>query len=89
MSDVLIRDVPDDDLDLIRAAAAESGLSLQAYLRGTVRAQAVYLRRQQALQRVEQRLTGQPPVPEAERAAVLDALAAEEAHRAEQLSDRA
>ena len=39
MSDVLIRDVPADDLDQIRSAAAEKGTSVQNYLRDAVHAQ--------------------------------------------------
>jgi hypothetical protein len=56
MPNVLIRDVPGDDLDQIRSAAAERGISLQNYLRGAVLAQAAYLRRQEALVRTAERL---------------------------------
>ncbi|MDN5917336.1 MAG: hypothetical protein L0I76_19940 [Pseudonocardia sp.] len=73
MSDVLIRDVPPDDLARIRDAAAERGMSLQAYLLGTVRAQVVYLRRQDALAASEARLSGRSGVPAEERDAVRDA----------------
>jgi hypothetical protein len=74
MTNVLIRDVPADELDLIRSAAAERGTSVQAYLRDAVHAQAAYLRRQVALARAAERLQGQPEVPDLERAAVLDAI---------------
>lgn len=84
---VLIRDVPIDDLAQIRAAAAQSGASLQAYLRATVQAQATYLRRQAALARTADRLRGRPDVPPSERAAVLDAIASAHLDRAEQLSE--
>ena len=57
MSDVLIRDVPADDLELIRSAARERGISLQAYLRQTVHSQAAYLRRQEALAAMSNRLS--------------------------------
>ncbi|MGH3729751.1 MAG: hypothetical protein ACRDTU_13530 [Micromonosporaceae bacterium] len=80
MPNVLIRDVPSDDLDQIRAAAAERGTSLQSYLRDTVHLQAVHLRRRAALAKTAARLQGRPEVPEHERAAVLDAV--EDAHQA-------
>lgn len=89
MSNVLIRGVPVEDLELIRSAAAERGTSLQGYLLQTVRAQAVYLRRQDALAKTAQRLHGWPEVPEAERGAVLDAVAAAHDERAGQLVDPA
>lgn len=85
---VLIRDVPAADLDQIRSAAAESGTSLQSYLRDAVHAQAVYLRRQSALTRTAERLSGQVPVPAQERGAVLDAIEDAHTERADQLSER-
>ncbi|MFN2494722.1 MAG: hypothetical protein ABR608_02270 [Pseudonocardiaceae bacterium] len=75
MPNVLIRDVPADDLDQIRSAAAERDTSLQSYLRDAVLAQAAYLRRQKALAKVADRLGGRPEVPDDERQAVLDAVA--------------
>lgn len=72
MSNVLIRDVPVDDLEQIRSAVAAQGTSLQNYLLTAVRAQAAYLRRQAALAKTIQRLQGHAAVPEDERAAVLD-----------------
>ncbi|MGL5816427.1 MAG: hypothetical protein ACRCZD_11550 [Phycicoccus sp.] len=72
MSNVLIRDVPDGDLDLIRSAAADRGLSLQRYLREAVQSHATYLRRQRALSQTRQRLHGSRVVPDEERRAVLD-----------------
>lgn len=87
MSDVLIRDVPAEDLEPIRAAAAERGTSLQSYLRDAVHAQAAYLRRQDALQRSSRRLRGRAAVSDTERDAVLDAVDTAHAERAEQLSD--
>jgi hypothetical protein len=87
MSNVLIRDVPAEDLDQIRAAAAAQGTSLQGYLREAVRAQAAYLRRQTAIGRTSERLRTQREVPAEERDAVLRAIAAADSERAEQLGD--
>jgi hypothetical protein len=84
---VLIRDVPPDDIAEIRSAAAERGTSLQNYLREAVHAQAAYLRRQAALARTAERLRGQPAVPEQERQAVSDAIDEAHAQRADQLTD--
>ena len=86
MPNVLIRDIPADDLDQLRSAAAEQGTSVQSYLRDAVHAQAVYLRRQAALARTAERLRGRPEVPDDERRTVLDAITDAHAERAEQLS---
>lgn len=61
---------------------------MQSYLRDTIHAQAVYLRRQAAIAQAEARLAGRSKVPESERAAVLDLV--EQAHqdRAEHLGTR-
>ena len=88
MPNVLIRDVPADDLDQIRSAAADRGTSLQNYLRDAVHAQAAYLRRQAALTRAAERLRDRTEVPADERRAVLDAIADAHTERADQLSDR-
>lgn len=88
MPNLLIRDVPPDDLEQIRSAAAERGTSLQNYLREAVHAQATYLRRRAALARTAERLDGEPPVPEEERRAALDAIDDAHAERAGQLSER-
>lgn len=85
MSDVLIRDVPGDDLDLIRSTAAGLGVSLQSYLRSAVQAQATYLRRQQTLADLDERLAGKPSVGEDDRTAVLDGITGDQAERAEDL----
>lgn len=87
MPDVLIRDVPPDDLEEIRSAAAERGTSLQNYLRDAVHAQAAYLRRQAALARTAERLQDQPAVPDQEREAVFDAIDDAHTQRADQLAD--
>lgn len=85
MSNVLIRGVPEEDLELIRAAAADRGTSLQSYLLQTVQAQALYLRRQEALARTARRLQGKSEVSDVERDAVLDAVDAAHEDRATQL----
>lgn len=88
MSNVLIRDVPADDLEQIRSAANERGTSLQSYLRDALHAQAAYLRRQVALTRTAERLGGRSAVPAEERDVVLDAIQDAHAKRADQLFDR-
>lgn len=84
---MLIRDVLPEDLDEIRAAAAARGVSLQSYLRETMHAQATYLRRQSALDRMAARMAGQPSVPDQERRSVLDAVDTAHDERGEQLGD--
>ena len=88
MPNVLIRDVPADDLDQIRSAAVARGTSLQSYLRDAVHAQAAYLRRQETLTRVAERLRDRTEVPADERRAVLDTIADADPERAYQLSHR-
>lgn len=88
MTNMLIRNVPSEDLEQIRSAAAERGVSLQNYLLETVHAQAAYLRRQEALTRTAQRLHGRPRVPDDAHEAVLDAVDAAHDERAEQLGHR-
>lgn len=84
----MIRDVPPEDLDEIRAAAAARGVSVQSYLREAVHGQATYLRRRGALDRMAARLAGQPSVPDEERRSVLDAVDVAHGERADQLGDR-
>lgn len=86
---VLIRDVPDDDLEQIRSAAADRGQSLQAYLREALSVQAAQLRRQAAVGRIAARLRGRPPVSEADRRAVADAVDASLDERTGDLGDPA
>ncbi|ORV98073.1 hypothetical protein [Mycobacterium kyorinense] len=74
MPNVLIRDVPAKDLDQIRSAAAARGMSLQAYLREAMHAQAAHLRRREALNRTAARLSGKRAVEEQDRQAVLEAI---------------
>ena len=88
MTDVLIRNVAPEDMQVIRDAAAERGISVQAYLQEGLHAQAMYVRRRNALARAKQRLEGLPGVAESERTAVLQAIAEENERRAEELGDR-
>ena len=88
MTDVLIRNVAPEDMQVIREAAAERGISVQAYLHEGLHAQAMYVRRQNALARTKQRLEKFPEVAESERAAALEATAAENERRAQELGDR-
>lgn len=87
MPNVLIRDVPPDDLEQIRRAAAERGMSVQAFLLDAVHVQAAHLRRRAALERVGERLRGQAAVSPDDRSAVLDAIDSAHDERASQLSD--
>jgi hypothetical protein len=88
MPDVLIRNVPPEDLQVIRDAADERGISVQAYLQEVMHAQAAYVRRQDALGRIRERLEGSPGVPEGERSAVLQTIADENDRRGQQLGNR-
>lgn len=87
MPNLLIRDVPSDDLDPIRAAATENRQSLQAYLRDALHMQAAYLRRRAALARAADRLRGGTAVPDSEREAVLDAIDQAHDERASDLTE--
>ena len=82
MTNVLIRDVPSEDLDRIRAEASAQGVSLQSYLRDALHAQARHLRRREALNRTAD-------VPEQERQNVLESIDSDHTGRAEDLADRA
>ncbi len=86
MTDVLLRGLPAEDLEPIRAAAAAAGSSVQSYLRDTVHAQAVHLRRQAAITAAGQRVLGRAPVPEGERQAVLDTVDGIDDDRGDQLA---
>lgn len=88
MPNVLIREVPADDLEQIRSAAAEQGTSVQKYLRDAVHAQAVYLRRQAVLMAIAEGLAGKPDKSDDDRRAVFDAIDEAHAERAHQLADR-
>lgn len=75
---MLLRDVPDDELAELKAAAAAAGQSLQGYMRANVvHAHVVYLRRLDAIAASERRLAGRRPLPDASREAARDAAADE------------
>lgn len=84
---MVIRNVPGDDLERMRAAASAQGVSLHNYLRSVVEAEAAYLRRQEDLARTADRLRGRAGVTDEDREAVLTAI--EDAHesRADDLGD--
>lgn len=77
MPNVLIRNVPESDLELVRGAAVSRGESLQEYLLETLLARAAYVRRQEALARAKRRLEGSPPLSDADRRAAFDAFDAD------------
>jgi len=85
MPNVLVRDVPEHELDELKAAAAARDMSLQSYLLDVVHAQTTYLRRQAALNRIDERLHGKPAVNTQDRQAVLDSIGTAHAERADQL----
>jgi uncharacterized membrane protein len=87
VANVLIRDVSPEDLDEIKEAAAERGVSLQAYLREALHGQAAYLRRRKTLDRLTARFAGRSGVADEEREAVLDAIDAANDERARWLAD--
>ncbi|PWJ53652.1 hypothetical protein SAMN06264364_11155 [Quadrisphaera granulorum] len=88
MPDVLIRDVPSEDLEVIRSVAAERGLTLQAYLLSAVQMHAAHERRQQTLRALERTLHGLPPVALEDRQSVLDAIGEALAERSDGLVAR-
>lgn len=78
MTDVLLRDVPEDELAELKTAAEAAGQSLQGYLRAdVVHAHVVYLRRVNAVAASARRLAGRRPLPDASRQAAWDAAADE------------
>ncbi len=88
MPNVLIRNVPEADLDEVRRAAAAAGASMQEYLLETLLARAAYLRRHEVLARAKRRLEGRPPMSEEDRQTALDAFDVEIDRRANELADR-
>lgn len=78
MTDVLLRDVPDDELADLKAAADAAGMSLQGYLRSdVVGAHVTYLRRISAIAATERRLANRRPLSDAALDAALEAAADE------------
>lgn len=78
MTDVLVRNVSDEVLAVIRSAAAEQGETLQARLTRILEDWAVYQRRQDSLRRTAARLAGRPgePVTDSAHEALLDEMKA-------------
>jgi hypothetical protein len=76
MPDLLIRNMTDADLQLIREAAAEEGISMQSYLLRTVTRHATYLRRQSTLATIQRELRGHGALTDDDRAAVRKAMEA-------------
>lgn len=91
MTDLLVRNVPDELLATLRDDAARHGASMQGYLLESLEACGAHARRQLALVRAKEELAGQPPVSEEDRRAVLDVVYAEVEERAAELArgDRA
>ncbi len=71
MTSVLLRNLPDDEIATIKAAAAAAGVSMQSYLREAVHAQAEYFLRQEALRKISDSVRGST-IPEADREAIFD-----------------
>jgi hypothetical protein len=74
MTSVLIRDVPEPDLERIRAEAAREGSSLQSYLARLIEMHVAYLTRREAIAATERRLAGAPALTDEDRAAVRTAM---------------
>lgn len=70
MGNVLIRDVPENDMQVIKDAAARDGRSVQAYLLATLCDRAAYERRQAALRALDEHLAGETPLTDKDRDAV-------------------
>jgi hypothetical protein len=88
MPNVLIRDVPDAELEELKAAAAARKMSLQSYLLQALHAQVAYARRQATLAEIEENVAGMSAVPESERTAVLEEMKDAVERRGEDLVDR-
>jgi len=88
MPNVLIRDVPDAELEELKAAAAARKMSLQSYLLQALHSQVAYARRQATLAEIEENVAGMSAVPESERTAVLEEMKDAVERRGEDLVDR-
>lgn len=79
MTDLLIRNVPDELATLLRAEAERNGQSVQAYLRGQLDQVAVWIRRREAIAESSAYLVrvGARPVTDEERYEALDAATVE------------
>ncbi|MEI4273616.1 hypothetical protein TEK04_17980 [Klenkia sp. LSe6-5] len=78
MADVLVRNVSDEVMAIIRSTAAEQGETLQGRLSRILEEWAMYQRRQTALRQTAARLAGQPdqPLSDEEHEALLDEMKA-------------
>ncbi len=81
VTDLLIRNVPDELAVLLRAEAEREGQSMQAYLRSQLDQVAVWVRRREAIaeSRAYLERVGARPVTDEERYEALDAAAIERA----------
>jgi len=57
MTNVIVRDVADDDVIVLKQAAAAAGMSLQAYLAAQLHNEAARQRRQKAVSRMRARMS--------------------------------
>lgn len=64
MSTLIIRDIPDEDVATLKAAASMRGTSVNALLREVVHERAAALRVESILADVADYLTGAPPLPD-------------------------
>ena|GEM_PF-4820955 len=58
MTNVIVRNVADGDVVVLKRAAAEAGVSLQVYLATQLRNEAARQRRQKAVYRMRARMSG-------------------------------
>ena len=62
MTNVIVRNVADTDVEVLKKAASSSGMSLQAYLAMELHNKATQLRRREALGRLRNRLNGRSKI---------------------------
>jgi hypothetical protein len=74
MPDLLIRNVTDADLQLIREAAAQEGISMQSYMLRNVQRHATYLRRQATLATLRSERGHRAPISDEDRAVIRKAM---------------
>lgn len=77
MGDLLIRDVPELDVETLRAAASSAEQSLQRYLVEALRAHATFVRRQLTIDAIAQNLDHRTALSEADLRDAGDALTAD------------
>ncbi len=66
MTNVIVRNVPPNDVAVLKQAAADAGVSLQAYLGERLRNEAARRRRQEAVDRMRARMAGHSTLTAAE-----------------------